>query len=144
MEFRSHRNCSWAGNSSSASQKRSSTGKNGSTGSTAEKIAGAVRWCAAKPCHGLPQPVDPAGEMLRGGRRDGSLQLPLQRSGLHGVEAVVRAPLPGQDGETVRIAQQVIGRHGRAEGRRHPHAAMQPLGRAVRAGKAQRLCRSPR
>ena len=35
MEFRSHRNCSWAGNSSSCSQKRSSTGKNGSTGSTA-------------------------------------------------------------------------------------------------------------
>ena len=29
MEFRSHRNCSWAGNSSSCSQKRSSTGKNG-------------------------------------------------------------------------------------------------------------------
>ena len=77
--------------------------------------------------------------MLRGRRRDGGLQLPLQRSGLHGVEAVVRTPLPGQNGETVRIAQQVIGRHGRAEGRRHPDAVVLPLGRAVRTGKAQRL-----
>ena len=103
------------------------------------KIAGAVRWCAAEPFRGLPEPVDPAGEMLRGGRRDGGLQLPLQRSGLHGVEAVMRTPLPGQNGETVRIAQQVVGRHGRAEGRRHPDAAVLPLGRAVRTGKAQRL-----
>ncbi len=85
-------------NSSSCSQKRSSTGKNGSTGSTAEKSPGpsvGVPPSRATACRS--RSIRPEKCCAAGGVT-GGLQLPLQRSGLHGVEAVMRTPLPGQNG----------------------------------------------
>ena len=126
-------------NSSSCSQKRSSTGKNGSTGSTAEKSPGpsvGVPPSRATACRS--RSIRPEKCCAAGGVTE-AFSCPCSVPACTALKLSCEHHCPARTGETVRIAQQVIGRHGRAEGRRHPDAVVLPLGRAVRTGKAQRL-----